>query len=138
MNVGWLLDSSAIGLAHRKEVMTRLRPMLRAGVLYTCPVLDLEALATAATPQAYRRMRADRQRAYRSVPFGPAVGERAIRLQARLGPLGGPPVRPRDLLVAATALEHDLTVLHHHPAFPLLGEICDLDQRAVAHLGTLE
>ncbi|GLY26660.1 PIN domain-containing protein [Kineosporia sp. NBRC 101731] len=138
MNVGWLLDSSAIGLAHHKEVAARLRPMLTAGVLYTCPVLDLEALGTAATPQVYREMRADRQRAYRSVPFGPAVGERALRLQARLGRWAGAPVRPRDLLVAATALEHDLTVLHHHPAFGLLGEICDLDQRAVADLGTLE
>ncbi|MBT0773804.1 PIN domain-containing protein [Kineosporia sp. J2-2] len=138
MNVGWLLDSSAIGLAHYKEVAARLRPMLRAGVLYTCPVLDLEALGTAGTPQAYRKMRVDRQQAYRSVPFGPAVGERAVRLQAKLGPWAGPPVRPRDLLVAATALEYDLTVLHHHPAFPLLGEVSELDQRAVADLNTLE
>src|SRR5689334_18546273 len=125
MNVGWLLDSSAIGLAHRKEVAARLRPMLRAGVLYTCPVLDLEALATAAGPGAYRKMRTDRQRAYRSVPFGPAVGERALRLQAKLGHWAGPPVRPRDLLVAATALEHHLTVLHHHPAFGVISEICE-------------
>lgn len=138
MNVGWLLDSSAIGVAHRKEVAARLRPMLRAGVLYTCPVLDLEALATAAGPQAYRRMRTDRQRAYRSVPFGPAVGRRALRLQARLGYRAGPPVRPRDLLVAATALEHQLTVLHQHPAFGVLGEVCELDQRPVADLGTME
>lgn len=138
MNVGWLLDSSAIGVAHRKEVAVRLRPMLRAGVLYTCPVLDLEALATATTAQAYRRMRLDRQRAYRSVPFETKVGERALRLQARLDRWAGPPVRPRDLLVAATALEHHLTVLHHDLAFEVIGEICELDQRPVADLGTLE
>lgn len=134
MNVGWLLDSSAIAIAHRKEVLARLGPMLRAGVLYTCPVLDLEALATAATPQAYRRMRADRQRAYRSVPFGPGIGERALRLQSRLGPGQRIPVSQRDLLVAATALENDLSVLHHDPAFDLLGQVCGLDQRAVVDL----
>ncbi|GAB6900219.1 PIN domain-containing protein [Kineosporia succinea] len=138
MNVGWLLDSSAIGLAHRKEVAARLRPMLRAGVLYTCPVLDLEALATAGTPAAYRSMRADRQQVYRSVPFGPAVGERALGLQSRLGRAEGGGVRPRDLLVAATALEHDLVVLHHHPAFGVIAGVSELDHRPVADLNTLE
>jgi len=137
MNVGWLLDSSAIAVAHRKEVLARLGPMLAAGVLYTCPLLDLEALATAATPQAYRRMRAERQQAYRSVPFEAAVGERAVRLQARLGHRDRPRIRQRDLLVAATALENHLTVLHRDPAFGLLGEVSDLDQRAVAALDAL-
>ncbi|GLY19184.1 PIN domain-containing protein [Kineosporia rhizophila] len=138
MNVGWLLDSSALGLAHQKEVASRLLPMLSAGLLYTCPLLDLEALATAATAQAYRKMRADRRQAYSSVPFETAVGERALRLQARVGRLAGSGVRPRDLLVAATALEHQLAVLHHHPAFTLLGEICELEQHPVSALGALE
>ncbi|GAB3269145.1 PIN domain-containing protein [Kineosporia babensis] len=138
MNVGWLLDSSALGVAHHPEVTARLRPMLRAGVLYTCPVLDLEALEMAATAAAYRKMRADRRQAYRSVPFAAEVGERAVKLQSKLGRLAGPPVRPRDLLVAATALEHHLAVLHHHPAFAVIAEVCELQQSPVADLEALE
>ena len=133
---GWLLDTSALAVAHHPQAGASLAALLRAGVLHTCPLLDLEALAVAGSPAQYRQLSTQRQQAYRPVPFTPAVSERAAELQAALARhahLGA--VAPADLLIAATAIEHGLRVLHHSPAFELLGQVCGLGQAAVLPLG---
>jgi predicted nucleic acid-binding protein len=138
VSTGWLLDTSAIAMSDRPQVLRWLRPMLRSGVLYTCPVLDIEALAAARSPESYRKMATERGEAYRSVPFTEAVGERALSLQARLARRAHYRVlEGRDLLVAATAIENELTLLHYRQVFELLGELCELEQCPVAPLGTL-
>ena len=138
MNRGWLLDTSALAQAHRPEVSEQLEPLLRAGLLYTCPVLDLEALATARTATGHRSLATERREAFRAVPLQPAVGERALSLQSLLTRRAHPEAAdPRDLFVAATALEHNLSVLHYRRDFELLAELCDLDQHPVAPLGSL-
>ena len=135
---GWLLDSSALAQAHRPEVTDRLEPLLRAGLLYTCPVLDLEALATAQTANSYRALATERREAYRSAPLQPAIGERALSLQSQLTRRAhSGAANARDLVVAATALEHNLSVLHYRRVFELLGELCDLEQHPIAPLGSL-
>lgn len=138
MNTGWLLDTSALSVAHHPEVHRQLEPLLRAGLLHTCPVLDLEALSVAGTAEAYRAMAADRRTAYRTAGLDPPVGERAASLQALLTRKARyRTAEPRDLLVAATALEHNLSVLHYRRVFELLSELCELHQHAVAPVGTL-
>lgn len=69
MNRGWLVDTSVLALAHRPEVAARLETPLRAGLLYTCPVLDLEALSTARSGEQHRALATERREAYRSVPL---------------------------------------------------------------------
>jgi len=138
MNRGLLLDTSALAQAHRPGVAERLEPLLRAGLLYTCPVLDLEALATARTAEAYRTLAIERREAYRAVPLQPAIGERALSLQNLLARRAhSEAATPRDLVVAATALEQNLSVLHYRRVFELLAELCDLDQQPIARLGSL-
>ena len=138
MNHGWLLDTSALAHAHRPEVARQLEPLLRAGLLYTCPVLDLEALATIRTADGYRALATERREAYRAVPLQPAVGERALSLQGLLARRAhSRAAEPRDLFVAATALEHNLNVLHYRRVFELLAELCNLGQQSVAPLGSL-
>ena len=138
MNGGWLLDTSALAVAHRPEVIERLGPLLRAGLLYTCPVLDIEALAAAGSPETYRAMGAERREAYQSVPLTTAVGSRAVGLQARLSARAHYGVLdPTDLLVAATAIENDLTLLHYHRGFELLGDLSQLEHDPVVGLGSL-
>ena len=138
MSTGWLLDTSAIAVSDRPQVLRWLSPMLRSGVLYTCPVLDIEALAAARSSESYRKLASERREAYRAVPFTASIGERALSLQARLARRAHyRVVEARDLLVAATAIENDLTVLHYRQVFGLLGELCELEQCPVAPLGTL-
>jgi predicted nucleic acid-binding protein len=138
VNIGWLLDTSALAVAHRPEVAEQIEPLLRAQLIYTCPVLDLEALATARTADDYRTMATHRREAYRAVPLQPTIGDAALALQARLTRRARSALaEPRDLVVAATALEHNLSVLHYRRVFEVLAELCDVDQRPVAPLGSL-
>jgi predicted nucleic acid-binding protein len=138
VNAGWLLDSSALAVAHRPEVSAGLEPLLRRGLLHTCPVLDLEALSTARSADGHRAMATDRREAYRTIPLQPAIGDRALSLQSLLARRGrSGTATPGDLLVAATALEHNLSVLHYRRVFEVLAELCALDQCAVAPLGSL-
>jgi predicted nucleic acid-binding protein len=129
---GWLLDESARVAAGRDPaVAAALRPLLAAGLLHTCPLLDLVAL-TAEPGGDLRDRLAERRLAYRSAPAGPGTAERAIELHRLLVRHAHPQVAtPADLLVAATALEHDLGVLHHRPAFTLLGTLAGLRERPV-------
>jgi predicted nucleic acid-binding protein len=138
MTAGWLLDTSALAVAQHPQVLGRLAPLLDAGLMYTCPVLDLEALAVARSPENHRRLAEERRDAYRAVPLAVSTGQRALALQARLVRRAHhPALDPNDLLVAATAIENSLTLLHYQRGFELLGELGELDQRPVAPLGTL-
>jgi predicted nucleic acid-binding protein len=72
------------------------------------------------------------------VPLTASVGTRALALQARLGSRAHyGAVDANDLLVAATAIENSLTLLHYQRGFELLGDLSQLDQYAVAPLGSL-
>jgi predicted nucleic acid-binding protein len=138
MSPGGLLDTSALAVAHQPAVIELLSPMLRSGLLYTCPVLDIEALAAAGSPEGYRTLLIERREAYRPVPLSAAIGDRALSLQARLSRHAHyQVVEANDLVVAATAIEHDLTLLHYHRGFELLAQLSNLDQRPVAPLGSL-
>jgi len=138
VNAGWLLDTSALEQAHHPEVTRLLEPLLRSGLLHSSPLLDLEALATAGSADSYRALAAERRAAYRPAALDPKVTARALALQALLSRRGRyRAVDPRDLVVAATALEHNLSVLHYRRVFELLSDLCGLHQQAVAPLGTL-
>lgn len=136
MSNGWLVDTSALAVAQQPAVAERLARMLRAGVLWSCPVTELEALVVAGgDPREYQVLAEERRAAYNLAPFGPAVGERALSLQGRLVRRDRTEVvSPRDLLVAATAIESELTLLHHDPVFERLGACTALEQEAVAPL----
>jgi predicted nucleic acid-binding protein len=135
---GWLLDTSAIAVSHHPRVLDQLSPMLRAGLLYTCPVLDIEALAAARSPEGYRVMVVERREAYRTVPLTAAIGERAMALQSRLSRRAHyQVVDANDLIVAATAIENDLTLLHYDRGFELLGQLSGLEQCPIVPLGSL-
>jgi predicted nucleic acid-binding protein len=135
---GLLIDTSALAIADRPPVTGSLSALLRAGAACTCPLLDVEALSVARSPQEYRELAAARQLVYRAVPLSAAVGERMCELQlilSRHAHFGL--AEPGDLQVAATAIEHGMRVVHYSAVFELLGQLCHLDQEAVAPLGSL-
>jgi predicted nucleic acid-binding protein len=135
---GWLLDTSALEQAHHREVTRLLEPLLRSGLLHSTSLLDLEALAAAATADGYRALEAERRAAYRRTALDQAVADRALALQALLSRRGRyRVVEPRDLVVAASALEHNLSVLHYRRVFEFLSDLCGLHQQPVAPLGSL-
>lgn len=65
-----------------------------------------------------------------------AVSERALQIQRQLAHRGTHRRPIPDLLVAATALEHDATVLHYDRDFDLIAEVTKLSARWIIPPGT--
>lgn len=65
-----------------------------------------------------------------------AVAARALDIQRHLAGIGQHRRPIPDLLVAATALEHDATVLHYDRDFDLIAEATRLSARWIIPAGT--
>lgn len=129
MTVRYLVDKSALARWDQPTVAAVLDPALAAGLLWTCPPVELEVLYSAQSAAEYSAAGRDRAAAYHHAPLTPEIGVVALELQAALAAAGTlRAVGPLDLLIAATAVHHDLTVLHYDGDYELLG---DVDQRLV-------
>lgn len=120
----YLLDTSVLARMNRPVVAAEVIDMIDAGLVGTCPVLDLEALHAARSRQEYEAIRADRARAYEYLPTNNDQWQRAAEVQRALAARGqiraaGIP----DLLIAATAEHHRVTVIHYDSDFDLIAAI---------------
>ncbi len=121
MTVGYLADKSALARWDEASVAGVLDPALAAGLLWSCPQVDLEVLFSAQSPAEYFSVRNDRAATYSRAPLVDEIGVIALELQASLARAGHlRAVGPMDLLIAATAVDHGLTVLHYDSDFEIL------------------
>ncbi|MHB8294785.1 MAG: PIN domain-containing protein [Acidimicrobiales bacterium] len=121
MTVGYLVDKSALARWDEASVAGVLGPALAAGLLWSCPPVDLEVLFSAQSPAEYFSVRDDRGATYSHAPLVDEIGVTALELQASLARAGQlRAVGPIDLLIAATAVAHGLTVLHYDRDFEIL------------------
>lgn len=121
MTVGYLVDKSALARWDEASVAAVLDAALIAGLLWSCPPVDLEVLFSAQSPAEYLSVGHDRATTYSHAPLGDEVGVTALELQASLARSGQlRAVGPIDLLIAATAVTHGLTVLHYDRDFEIL------------------
>jgi predicted nucleic acid-binding protein len=121
---GYLVDKSALARLHLEPVRAVLGPLLTQGRLATCAIVDLEALFSARTADEYERTLDLRRSNYTTLPITQEVCARAIHVQHELSRQGrhrgaGIP----DLLIAACAELHGVTVLHYDHDFELIGSI---------------
>lgn len=124
MTVQYLVDKSALARWDHPAVAAVLDPALAAGLLWSCPAIDLEVLFSAQTPAEYATVRDGRAATYHHAALLEEIGLIAVELQgslARAGQLRA--VGPIDLLIAATAAYNGLTVLHYDHDFDILGEV---------------
>jgi predicted nucleic acid-binding protein len=110
----FLADKSALTRRDtRREVRAVIEPMLLAGQIATCGIVDLELLYSASSPAIYERL-ASALRSLPRVPITEAVIDRALEVQARLAKGSQHrAVSLPDLIVAACAEGAGLTVLHY-------------------------
>jgi len=119
----YLLDKSALARAHLPRVSNVLTPLLDAGLLALCGVSHLELLYSARNVADYLRTRADLDGLYEWLNTEDTDFRRAIDVQeslARSGQHRG--VTLPDLLIAAVAERHRVSVLHYDADFDLIGE----------------
>ena len=126
---GWILDKSAAARAGNPRVASQLRDM--AGSLFMCPIGELEQLYSARSAQDYDDLKSDLQANFDIVAAPPDVLDRALRLQRDLAHHHGMWHRTPipDLLIAETALHHDLGVVHVDGDFERIAEVRPLRVR---------
>jgi predicted nucleic acid-binding protein len=120
----FLADKSALTRRQaRVEVREALDPLLLAGEIATCGIIDLEMLYSATSPSTYRAL-ADALRGMPRVPLDERTVERALEVQAKLAQRSQHRAVPLpDLLIAACAEHAGLTVLHYDADYERIAKL---------------
>lgn len=123
---------------HDDRVAQRLAPLISAGLVATCAPLDFEALFSAKNPQDYEQIRADRRVAYEYLPVRDEHWQWAIDVQRSLaGASRHRAVGLTDLLVAAVAQEHGVTVLHYDSDYDTISDVAKVQALWVVGRGEI-
>jgi predicted nucleic acid-binding protein len=120
----FLADKSALTRREtRPEVREILEPLLLAGEIASCGIVDLELLYSARGRSTYRAT-AEALRGMPRVAVDDAVIERALEVQGMLADRSQHRAVPLpDLLVAACAESAGLAVLHYDADFERIAEL---------------
>jgi predicted nucleic acid-binding protein len=104
-------------------VREALEPLLVAGEIATCGIVDLELLYSATSRATYRAL-SEALGGMPRAPIDDACVARALAIQAMLAERSQHRAVPLpDLLVAACAERASLTVLHYDADFERIGEL---------------
>jgi len=137
MTPRYLADKSALARLPRPQVDRRLTPLLLAGDVARCSIIDLELLYSARSHADFVQLLADR-RALPAVEVEQVDFDRAIavmELLARLGKHRG--VSIPDLLIAAVAERAGLSVLHYDRDFDVIASVTRQDMQWVVPRGSV-
>lgn len=119
----YLADKSAYEQQrHSAEADRVLRTLTAQGALAMCEIVALELLYSSRSRDDYER----RDRLLRALPWlhvTQAIMERSLGLQRELADTGHHRRPIPDLILAATALEHDATILHYDRDFDLIAQV---------------
>jgi predicted nucleic acid-binding protein len=134
----YLADKSALTRSERRpEVRDVVEPLLLAGRIATCGIVDLELLFSAPDPGTYAEL-AKVLRALPRVPVTDAAVDRALEVQGLLATRSQHRAVPLpDLLVAACAERAGLTVLHYDADFDRIAAVTDQPMQWVVTRGTV-
>jgi predicted nucleic acid-binding protein len=134
----FLADKSALTRSDtRPEVRAVVEPLLVAGEIATCGIVDLELLFSASSRATYRAL-AEALRGMPRVPVDDAVVRRALEVQAMLAERSQHRAVPLpDLLVAACAESAGLAILHYDADFDRIAELTGQPARWVVPRGSV-
>ncbi|MGH3471459.1 MAG: PIN domain nuclease [Nocardioidaceae bacterium] len=119
-----LADKSALVRMDVGAVARRLGPMIEAGLVGTCGIIELEVRFSARSYTEYQQIRRDRNLGYESFPMPDEIWGRALDVQEALSEVGQlGTVKFPDLLIAATAERHRLVVIHYDADYDLIASV---------------
>lgn len=126
---GWLVDKSAAARANHPIVGAQLREL--AGQLHLCPVGQLEQLYSVRSATDYDNVKSELSQSFRLVAAPLEVFGHALSIQQDLAHHHGMwhRVSIPDLLLAATALHHNLGVVYVDAHFDRISEVRPLVAR---------
>jgi predicted nucleic acid-binding protein len=133
-----LADTSALARLHRPEVAAVLGPLIEAGLVGTCGVIEFELGWATRSSAEFDLVRADRDEGYEWLPTHDEDWHRALEIQAalwrsgRVRAVGFP-----DLLVAAVAEREQVTLLHYDGDYDLIADVTRQPMQWVVPRGTV-
>ena|SRR5690349_12479711 len=140
MSVEYLVDTSAyMRLARLPGLRDAWRPWFAAGTLSVCPLTELEIYFTARSVDHRNRLKLNIRKRYKWALMPDAIFTRAFEVQRLLAESGAHrSAGPVDLLVAATAEVHGMTVLHYDRDFVSVSRVTGQPVRWIAEPGTVD
>lgn len=138
LSARYLADKSALARLGRPSVNERLGPLIEGGLVATCSIVLLEVLFSARSPVDYRDTRERLSLALELAPIDQQILDRSVELQALLAQrsqhrgVGLP-----DLMIAATAEQHALLVLHYDADFELIADVSGQPMEWVVERGSV-
>lgn len=132
----FLADKSALARGEtRPEVRAVLEPLVLAGEIATCGLIDLELLYSARDGKTYEALAALLGSMPRA-PIDDEIIDRALQVQGALAKRGHHRAVPLpDLIIAACAERAGLTVLHYDADYELIAEVTGQPHRWVVERG---
>lgn len=134
----YLADKSALARLHHPQVVAALGPLIEAGLVATCPMIEFEMLWSTRSQQEFADVRADRSVGYEWLPIDDNDWRRAIEVMAELWSSGRMRSVPLpDLLIAATAERHGVSVLHYDADYDVIAGLTSQPVEWVVPAGTV-
>jgi predicted nucleic acid-binding protein len=132
-----LADTSALARLGQPLVAAVLGPLIEAGLVATCGVIEFELGWATRTSAEFDQVRADRNAGYEWLPIHDEDWRRALDVQGmlwrsgRVRAVGFP-----DLLIAAVAEREHVTLLHYDSDYDLIAEVTGQQMQWVVPRGT--
>lgn len=135
---GYIADKSALVHLGKPTVAAKLTPLILAGQVATCGIIELEVLYSARSDRDFAATQQERAHAFPRVRMEEADFVRAEDVMARLARKGHHrSVSLPDLLIAAVAERAGLAVLHYDSDFDIVASITGQKVEWVAPKGSL-
>ncbi len=135
----YLADTSALARLARPVVDAALSPLIEAGQVATCGMVELELLYSSRGPDDYARRRQQLRDGFESLSMPDEVWQRALQVQAELARTSAHRgAALPDLLIAATAERHGVPVLHYDHDYDLIASITAQRMRWIVPRGTAD
>lgn len=132
----YLVDTSAFSRIHYPEVKEKLNFLARFASIATCSIVDLERGYSARNHEDHLSMRKQSAFMPRADISQETFGA-AFSLQGELARVGKHRLPIHDLIIAACAREHDLTVLHYDSDFDTIASVTGQESAWVVPRGSL-
>ncbi len=134
----YLADKSALARLHMPAVAKVLSPLMEAGLVATCAMIEFEVLWSTRSPAEFDEIREDRALGYEWLPIEDSEWRRALDVQQELWHRGAMRTVPLpDLLIAAVAERHGVVILHYDADYELIGEITGQSTEWIAPRGSV-
>ena len=134
----YLADTSALARLHHPVVAAVLAPLIEAGVVATCGVIEFELGWATRSGTELDQLRADRDAGYEWLATHDEDWRRALYVQAFLWRSGQVrAVGLPDLLIAAVAERERVTVLHYDGDYDFIAKITGQPTQWVVAQGTV-